>query len=330
MNNERPPITPPGLCPGDAIAFVSPAGVPDPQRIGRARQHLEGLGYRVIQYRDVSHRRGYLAGDDKARAEELMRAFADPDAKAIFATRGGYGCVRLLDRLDYGLIRSHPKILVGFSDITALHAALWKKCGLVTFHGPHPNDGFGHPDGLSAAATQSFWQALSADQQSDDGYELSLSVESGDAPPLHQNPLSAVPGMATGRLLGGNLALVCSLLGTPFELDYTKCVLFLEDIDEPPYRIDRFLAQLKLAGKFQELNGIVLGQFTNCNAGNPAQSLSYEEVLSDYLGSFARPRLSGFPAGHVRENHLLPFGATVEVDTKHRRLRVLQRTVANP
>ena len=319
MTSSMPILKPRGLEKGDGIAFVSPAGVPDPERIQRAADHLNNLGYRVIQNRDLGQRRGYLAGDDMQRADELMQAFVDEDVRAIFATRGGYGSVRLLDRLDWDVIRSHPKIVVGFSDITVLHHALWQKCGLITFHGPHPNDGFGHPRGLPAMADEAFWTGLRADRQSDDGYEMRVPPQGGPT-------VDDKGEVATGRLLGGNLALACSLMGTPFQVNYQNAILFLEDVGEPPYRVDRMFAQLQIAGILRKIAGVLFGQFTDCDAPDE-RSLGIDQVVQDYFGDIQKPMIRDFPAGHVQDNCLLPLGAKVEMNTHLPTLRVAERTV---
>ena len=249
-----------------------------------------------------------------------MAAFADPDCSAVFPVRGGYGCLRLLDLLNFDFIRANPKVFVGFSDNTVLHAAFWRQCRLVTFHGPHPSDGIGHPDGWPPTTERAFWQALLGDVVPQPSTTGSIEVDQSRLSPI-------VSGVAEGRLAGGNLSLVCSLLGTPYEIDADGCILLLEDVGEPPYRIDRMLAQLKHAGVFERVAGVLLGHFTNCCAAEPQKSLSLQNVLADYFGTLHVPVLSGFPCGHERENITLPLGVTCMLDCDSPGLRVLEPAV---
>jgi muramoyltetrapeptide carboxypeptidase len=248
-----------------------------------------------------------------------MAAFADDEVQAVLPVRGGYGTIRILESLDYLPLQRHPKLFVGFSDITALHIALSSRLGLVTFHGPHPADGIGAPDGWSLLSEESFWSAVHG-ESTFPAAGRSLLPQSFDSSQL----IPITPGVAEGRLIGGNLATICALLGTPFEIQTTGCVLFLEDVDEPPYRIDRMLAQLKLAGKLAAASGILLGQFTNCEpvAGKP--SLSLQEVLSQYFDKMPIPVLSNFPAGHARDNVTLPLSVPVRLDATARRVTQLE------
>lgn len=299
-------IYPPPLRPGDTIGFVAPAGVPEMTTVERARSRFESLGYPVKVFGDLQQRRGYLAGDDRSRADALMAAFADTECRAVLPVRGGYGCIRLLEHLDFDLIRAHPKVFVGFSDNTVLHAAFWRHCGLVTFHGPHPCDGIGHADGWSPLTERSFWHAV--------GHDFSASttadpVDVGDAALR-----SLVGGVTEGKLVGGNLALVCALMGTPAEIDLAGGILLLEDINEPPYRVDRMLAQLTQAGVFDRVSGVLLGHFTDCVADHPQHSLTLDEVFADYLEPLSIPILAGVPAGHERDNITLPLGVRCRVD----------------
>jgi len=322
------PIFPPALKPGDTIALVAPAGVLKRRRIERAIERIELAGYRIKTYGDIYRGRGYLAGDDATRADELMAALTDPSVQAVFPARGGYGITRLLDRLDYDTIREQPKIVTGFSDITALHLALQRHCRWATFHTPNPMDGLGTVDGLEGLAEHFFWRALCADRYREDlgqpqksGY---LLIEPGG--PL---PLEVIrPGTAEGRITGGNLALVAATLGTPYEIDTAGRLLFLEDTGERPYRIDRYLSQLRLAGKLAEAAGIILGYFTDCQPAAEKASLSLEEVLGDYLEPLPIPVVRNFPAGHEAPNVTLPLGVLARLDAQRGSLELLENPVA--
>jgi len=297
----------------------------DRTRVELAVNRLEDLGFSLKVYGDIYRSRGYLAGDDTTRAEELMAAFGDPEVAAVFPARGGTGITRILDLLDYGLIRKHPKILTGFSDITALHLAVQSQTGLVTFHSPNPMDGLGSPEGFTELTARTFWRAVLAESYRDlrkATYEV-LTEESE-----REKLSSLVVGVARGRLVGGNLALVCSLLGTPYEIHTAGNILLLEDTGEQPYRVDRFLSQLRLAGKLDVLSGVVLGQFTDCVPAPDKPSLTLDEIFSDYFANLGIPVLQNFPTGHTPDNATLPLGVAVELDADNKQLTFLERPVS--
>jgi muramoyltetrapeptide carboxypeptidase len=330
-------IWPRKLEPGDTIAFVAPAGELDRERMALARTRLEARGYRVIARDDLFAREGYLAGSDERRAEELMDAFRDPRVAAIFPGTGGYGTMRILDRLDYTYIRSHPKVLIGFSDITGLHAALNRRAGLVTFHSPSPMWGLGSPQGLEPLAERWFFRAI--ERGGEEPWSLDAAgIAAATNPSPSGNGEDAGPptvpltawgrGTARGRLVGGNLSLVSALEGTPYAIDTRDAILLLEDVREAPYRIDRMLRQLKLAGKLGQLRGAVLGQFTRSLDREDAprdQDPRYtiDGVLRQYFGDAGIPVLVSFPIGHVRQNLTLPLGGLVEIDADRVSLTVL-------
>ncbi len=321
------PIYPPALQPGDTIAVVAPSGFLDRERIERAARRLEEMGFRVRIPEGLYAERGYLAGDDDHRARLLMDAFRDPEVDAVFPGAGGFGSTRMLDKLDYDVIRENPKILIGFSDVTGLHLAIQKKTGLVTFHGPLLMYGLGGEDGLTEFSARYYWRALLSREYFDDEgeplapgwtYEITGGVE----------PMTAItPGVARGRLTGGNLSLVCPLMGTPYEIETDDRILFLEDVDEEPYRIDRYLSQLRLAGKLDRLAGVLLGQFSGCNAKEGKKSLTLEEVFRDYFGPLGVPVLMNFPAGHAKNNATLPINAMIEIDADLKRVTLLENPV---
>ncbi len=317
-------LIPAALYRGDTIAIIAPASVPDKEKIDLAISRLEEMGFRVKVYGDLYRRWGYLAGDDETRAEELMQAVADPEVAAIFPARGGTGVTRLLDVLDYSLFRKHPKILAGFSDITALHSALQQQAGWVTFHSPHPMDGLGMSDGLTDLSARTFWRAVLAENYTDrkqSGYEVPLTDNE------RERIVTLAPGRAQGKLVGGNLALVCAVLGTPYEFDMTGSILLLEDVGELPYRIDRFLSQLRLAGKLDVLAGVILGQFTDCDAPEGKPTLSLAEIFDGYFGGLGIPVVQNYPTGHTPDNATLPLGVQVELDADAKRLTILENPV---
>jgi muramoyltetrapeptide carboxypeptidase len=305
------------LAPGDCVSVVAPAGPPDPVRVARALDELERLGLRVKTYGELFAPRGYLAAPDDERLRQLNAALRDPQTAAVLPARGGYGCARLLEGVDYQALTRRPKVLVGFSDLTALHAAIATHTGLVTFHGPNLQDGWGREGGFPPAARQAWQRAVFGFDDAPEG-ELVLDAEARD------RLVTLVPGVAQGRLYGGNLAVWAGLVGSPYVPDLRGHVLLLEDVGEQPYRVDRFCAQLRLAGALDGLAAVLVGQFTDCDAAADAPSLSLDETLRDYLLPLGVPVLAGFPAGHVPDNVTLPLGALVEVDASSRRVRLLE------
>ncbi|MCP4250731.1 MAG: LD-carboxypeptidase [bacterium] len=323
-------VFPTGLVPGDTIAFVAPAGKLDRKRMELAEQRLEAMGFEVRVPEDLYRTRGSLAGEDAVRAAELMAAFRDPQVKAIFPGTGGFGTTRMLDRLDYDLIRRNPKIFIGFSDITGLHLALQCKTGLVTFHSPNPMYGLGSEGNLRDFSAKYFWRALlQREHVGADGNELPPGY-AYDIPAEAPQIEVISPGVGRGRLTGGNLSLIIALMGTEYEIRTDGRVLFLEDIGERPYRIDRCLAQLRLAGKLDKLAGVILGQFTDCKPKEGKDSLSLEQVFRDYFADLGVPVIANFPAGHSRYNATLPLGVLVEVDADRGRVTVLDEPIRIP
>jgi len=318
------PLTKPkALQPGDTIGLVVPAGPVNRERIDRAIDRITQLGFHIKTYGDIYRRTNYLAGDDVTRAAELMDAFADPHTSAVWCARGGYGVVRLLERIDFKVIRHNPKIFVGFSDITILHLAIQQRAQLVTFHGPNLQDGFGKPDAMPAANAAALWRALMADEQTANDGGYTFDVSGADPTSLR----TIVPGTARGPITGGNLAVLCGLMGTPFEIETAGHVLFLEDVSERVYRIDRYLSQLMLASKLQSAAGILLGTFSY-DDDDPADSPeAVAALLDDYCGRLEIPVLAGFPAGHAQYNLTLPMGAIAEMDADHPTVTMLENAV---
>lgn len=258
----------------------------------------------------VESQDGYLAGSDLLRVQDIHDMFTDARVGAVLCTRGGYGAGRLLDRIDYDLIRAHPKILVGFSDVTALSMAMLTRSGLLTFHGPMVAAEFG--DSPTELAEYAFWNTLT---QGVSQRVLSLGDEG-----------SLRDGVAEGTLIGGNLAVFASLVGTPYLPDPSGCILFLEDVGENTYRLDRMLLQLKHAGILRAVAGVVLGSFSAIPEDTPDREL--ETVLREYLSPLDVPVMTGFPFGHIPDKVTLPLGARVRLDTKKRQLTVLQAVVS--
>jgi muramoyltetrapeptide carboxypeptidase len=291
---------PPRLIAGDTIGVIAPASPFEHEKFYRGLSVLESMGYSVKVAKDLFLRQGYLAGSDAHRAGMLHRFFSDRDVKAIICARGGYGSMRILKHLDYKRIGANPKILVGFSDISALLAAIQIKCGMVTFHGPVVTT-FGEIDQESKAA---FTAALSTDR----AVEL-----------VSENKITIKSGNAVGTVLAGNLTTLCHLIGTPFEPDFAGRILVLEDRGEAPYRIDRMLSQMKLAGCFKDIAGLALGTFEKCGDEESIYRI-FEEIFADD----DVPVLAGLGIGHRARNLTIPLGIDATLDADRRRLKFHQ------
>ncbi len=286
MPMRRPPV----LSAGDRIGIVFPAGpVRDRQRFDAGRRILHQMGFTTVCRPVLPPAGHYLAGRDEERAAELMDMWRDPSVRAVIAARGGYGCLRLLSLLDFDLLRRQPKLLIGFSDITVLHSAVQQRCGLVSLHGPVVTS--------------------LADDDTEGIRHFHATLTHAEPPPIRVNNLRILrAGRARGVLLGGNLASICSLIGTPFEPDFRNAILLLEDVGESDYRLDRLLTQLHLAGKLAEPAGVILGSFTD--GGDP--QTAWTRVLEC---TTTAPVWANFPVGHGRRNLSVPLGAPVVMDS---------------
>ncbi|HDZ91597.1 MAG TPA: LD-carboxypeptidase [Deltaproteobacteria bacterium] len=290
-SRRLPPLKPPRLRPGDQIGVVSPAGPVSESQLKPGLDLLRSRGFRLRVAPHVYDRRKYLAGDDGDRVSDLHQMFLDRETKAIFCTRGGYGTLRLLQRLDYDLVRDHPKIIVGYSDITALLMAINRMTGLITFHGPMVR-------GLSGLEG--------------DSLERLLAMVSG-ADPVRLGPMggiSLIPGRTSGPLMGGNLSLICHLTGTPFFPSLEGSILFVEDRGEPLYRIDRMLTHLVLTGRLKGIVGLMGGEFVECG-----DSSAVDYLLMTVASDLNIPLATRIPAGHGPVNLALPLGIPVSFDT---------------
>jgi muramoyltetrapeptide carboxypeptidase len=302
------PIIPDRLTCGDTIGIIAPASAPpDPKNIDRSVAALERLGFKPKLAPNVRKRWGFLAGNDRDRASDLMKMFTDRKVKAIICVRGGYGTARLLPRLDYRVIRANPKVFLGYSDITSLHCAFLVKSNLVSFHGPMLNSDFVKKD-LPDFTLQSFLRTLM--QPSAPG-----SIRQG----YQQKTVTILRGgKASGPLIGGNITLLCAALGTPYQPSYRNCILFFEDLDEVPYRFDRMLTQLLNAGLLQQVAGIAIGINVNCHDPKAKGAKEYRQTLEDVfkerLLPLKVPIVAGLPFGHIPLNATLPVGVRATLD----------------
>jgi muramoyltetrapeptide carboxypeptidase len=307
--------------PGDTIGLIEPASASDDAfDLTLVEEAIVAMGLKPKRAPHLLDKFGYLAGQDKDRAADINAMFADKEVRAIFAVRGGWGCARLLPFLDWNMIRANPKLLLGYSDITALHMAIAAKGGFVTLHGPNGSSAWG--------------------QSSVDSFR---AVAFDGAMPLYKNPVASEDrlvqrrwrtqilkgGKAQGRLLGGNLTVLSALAGTPYLPDFDGAILFLEDIGEAEYRIDRMLTQLGQAGVLKNLSGVVFGQCTDCRAPDGSTSeFTLNAVLQQHLGSLGIPAYQGAWFGHIADQFTLPVGAMSEIDADAGTLRLLEPAVS--
>lgn len=323
-------IRPPRLNPGDTLGIIAPASAPpDPKNVDRAIAVLENLGYKIKLAPNVHKRWGYLAGSDRDRASDLMRLFADKKVNAILCVRGGYGTARLLPLLDYKAIRANAKIFVGYSDITSLHCAFLTQAGLVSFHGPMLNSDFA-PKELPDFTVQSFLRTLASvpprPAQRGAGLDFDIATNYPD-----KTVKILRRGVARGQLIGGNLALLCTTIGTPWQPSFKNAILFLEDIGEAPYRWDRMFTYLANCGLLQQVAGIAIGLNADCDDPQAQTAKEYrqtlDEVFRDRLAPLKIPVVTGLPFGHVPMNATLPVGIRAELDTNQGALRLLEAGV---
>lgn len=312
-------LKPPRLKPGQTIGLVNPAGVTfQSVDVTIVRESLAALGLTSVEGKHLFDRYGYLAGTDKARAEDINGMFADPSIDAIIAVRGGWGCNRILPHLDFDEIRKHPKALIGYSDITSLLIAICARSGVVTFHGP---------------VGTSTWNPFSVE------YFRKL-LFSGE-PVTYANPRTPgdllaqtkdrvetiTPGSARGKLVGGNLSVLSSMIGSEYLPSWPGVILFLEEDGEQIYRIDRMLTQLKLAGVLQKIAGFIFGKCTNCAPGEGFGSLTLEEVLGDHIRPLGIPAWYGAMIGHIENKFTVPLGVEAEIDASAGTIRLLESAV---
>ncbi len=303
---EKTLLAPPRIQLGDTIGFVSPsAALVDPMVVGPIKACFEGMGFRTKWGDHITDRYGHLAGRDEDRVADIHRMFADPEVRMIVCLRGGSGAARLLDKLDYGLIRDNPKIFLGYSDITALHQAIYTQAGLLTFHGHVATSNW------SAPIWEQFFRIFvdaetphySSDPISEDGIRHC------------EQPISVIrPGIVEGRLLGGNLTVLTGIAGSSYFPDFEDSILFLEDVGEQPYRVDRMMSQLALSGALAKIKGFIFGQCTDCEAGDPERSLSLEQIFHDHIYPLGIPAYTGALIGHIDEQFIVPVGARVHLD----------------
>ena len=312
----RMKLLPVPLNKGDTVALVSPSSATeDPLDLQLASEAMQALGFKVRLGAHLASRRGHLAGTDAERAGDLNAMFADRQVKALICARGGSGAARLLPMLDYDAIRANPKVLLGYSDITALHCAIHARTGLVTFHGP---------------VGSGSWNRFNVDQFQRLFFDHELMryqnpIDAGDELVQRKNrTVSITGGKAQGELVGGNLTVLTALAGSPYLPDFTGKILFLEDVSEAPYRIDRMFSTLKLMGALDRIAGLVFGECTDCDPADGYGSLSLSQIFEDHIKPLKIPAYRGAMIGHIRQQFIVPVGGRVELDADAGTMRMLE------
>ncbi len=311
-------IKPKRLKKGDTVGVIAPSSGVSPEDFEKALRNLEDLGLKTKVGKSARAINGFLAGADRERLDDLHRAFSDREVKAVWCVRGGYGASRFLPQINFNLIKKNPKIFIGYSDITALHTAIYQNTGLVTFHGPVAASNFSdytknHVAGVLMNPSAPYRIELSPDNVAKESNLFKTEV--------------ITPGKCRGVLLGGNLSLLAAVAGTPFALRNTNGkILFIEDVGEQPYRVDRMLTQLRQTVDMRRLAGIALGVFEDCNPKDGG-SQSLIDVLKDRLGDLGIPVIYGLSFGHVRNQFTLPVGIKAELDTEDATLTLLETAV---
>ncbi len=313
-------IKPKKLKVGDTIGLVSPGGFITEAQLEEAKANMISLGFSVVAAKNILHTNGYFAGTDKERAEDLHEMFGNKKVNGIVCVRGGYGCSRTLDFLDFDLIKRNPKALIGYSDITALLYGIFAETGLVGFHGPVATSTF------NKFSVNNFKSVLMNPQT-----KLTLQSAEEDAAKSEYKPFVIRHGKAEGKLVGGNLSIVASLIGTKYDVDTKGKIIFLEEVGEEPYRVDRMLTQTIQSGKFKQAAGVALGVFSKCESkpdeSGIANSFSLSEVLRERLFQLRIPVLYGLSFGHIVNKFTLPFGINAELDVDNQSLTLLEKAV---
>ena len=300
----------------DKIGLITPAGYITKQKLDNAIQNVKNFSLEAFYYNSVLDKSGYLAGTDKNRANELHKMYADKSVKAILCVRGGYGTTRILDLLDYELIKNNPKPLIGYSDITALLFAVYKKTGLPGFHGIVGASNF------SEYSKDNFKDIFLNTQN-----EITICQPKNNK----DNSYIINPGKTEGILIGGNLSILTSLIGTKYDIDWKNKIIFIEEINEAPYKIDRMLTQLYQAGKFNDVRGIILGKFSKCDSEDfdtkNEDSFSLKEVILEKIRPLQIPAVYEFSFGHIKKQAIFPFGIKVQFDADKFQIRYKRKVL---
>lgn len=307
-------IKPKALNFGDTFGIIAPASPTSLENVEKVRKKLIDLGFKVKIGRSPYERYGYLSGTDKIRANDINEMFKDKEVNGIICIRGGYGTPRILDLLDYNIIRNNPKVFVGYSDITALHIAFTQLADLVTYHGP-----------MAASDMIGNFPEFSRDKL----FNIIMGTQSIGkiSNPMGEDITTINGGIAEGTIIGGNLSLIADTIGTPYEIDVKGKILFIEEVGEEPYNIDRMLNQLRLSGKLEDANGIILGDFNNCESQRHDENLTLEQVINDQIKPIGKPTIYNLQAGHCSPMVTLPFGIKSRLDADKQELTILENCI---
>ncbi len=313
-------IKPPRLKYGDTLGLIAPGSYISGQELNDSIKNLNELGFNVVYTNNILSKNGYFAGSDKQRASDVNHMFYRKDVAGIVCARGGYGCTRILPLLNYNVIKVNPKVLIGYSDITSLLDGIFKETGLICFHGPVGTSTYND-------FTMEYFRKTLINPEAG----LVLKNTAPESNEEEYQPLTIRDGVARGELIGGNLSVVVSLIGTPYDIDTRGRIIFLEEMDEDPYRIDRMLTQMRMADKFKDAAGIILGVFKN---SRPSEKSSFEssftlkEVLKNRLDDLNIPVVYGMSFGHVKNKFILPVGINAELDSSKQTITLLETAVS--
>ncbi len=311
-------LKPKALAPGDTIGLITPSSSITEEKLEKAIANMELLGLKVKLGKHIKAINGYLAGTDEQRLEDLHNMFADDEVDGIWCIRGGYGVGRILPKINYKLIKKNPKVLIGFSDITALLLAVHQKTGLICFHGPVASSDF---------SDYTVKQLKGVLMNPEISYTIGHAKDSDDSKDKAYHSKVIRAGKAKGELSGGNLTLLAAAIGTGFQPKFKNKLVFIEDIGERPYRLDRMFTQILQSTDLDKAAGIVLGVFEDCEAKEGDRSLSLMEMFEDRLGHLNLPIIYGLSFGHIKNHMTLPVGIEAELDTTKRTIRLLERGV---
>ncbi len=315
-NTGSSTLLPKAIKKGDTVGLVSPSSATaDRMQITFAKEALEGLGFKVKPGENLDNRYGHLAGTDLERADDLNQMFADPEVKAVICLRGGSGAARILPLIDYAMIAKNPKPILGYSDITALHCAIHSQTGLITFHGPNGSGSW------NSFNVKQFEQLFFGQEM----MTFKNEQPKGDDLVVKANRIQTLrAGKVEGKILGGNLTVLTALSGTAYYPDFQNTILFIEDIGEDPYRIDRMMSTLMLNGTLGKIKGFIFGQCSDCVPGGGYGSLSVDQVMDDYILPLGIPAYTGAMIGHLPKQFIVPVGAKVQMDADAGTISILE------
>ena len=313
-------IKPSRLKPGDTIGLIAPGSYIDGRELKDSIKNLNELGFDVVYTNNILSKNGFFSGTDKQRASDVEQMFYRKDVSGIMCVRGGYGCTRILPLLNYNVIKVNPKVIIGYSDVTSLLYGIYKNTGLICFHGPVATSTFND-------FTLDYFRKTLIDPVEN----LVLKNPVPESEDKEYKPKTIKDGIVRGELVGGNLSTVLSLIGTPYDCDTRNKIIFLEEMEEDPYRIDRMLTQMRMAGKFKDAAGVALGVFRDCE---PSEKSSFDssftliEVLKNRLGDLNIPVVYGMSFGHIKNKFTIPEGIKAELDASKQTITLLETAVS--